>query len=488
MATTPGTEDLSFDVTDPDASAIFLPSLGPNYIKYTKLYKQKMEELGWERHPQKMTPEGREFDFLREDSESFYWPYALYSAGHADLRLDTHADKIAEQEAMIRDRNPNTILLGDSGGYQIGKGLLEFDWENFESAKNDELRLKILRWLESTADISMTLDVPTWGIKEKKCKLMGFKDCLEKTLYNHDFFIKNRKEGATKFLNILHGRNPEETDIWYEAVKDLPFEGWAFAGINMIDFERIMKRLIIMRDEGYLNEIQNWIHFLGVSRISSSCAFSAIQRNLRKYVDPSITISYDASSPFYSSAKGRVYTRHVCSRKSLNYSMDFCFDNKDLQGSKIPFPFNSPLGKKITVGDICVRGHDYRKSNGEPAKSSWDTFSYMFIMNHNCYMHTKGIIEANRIYQLPRKNAANWIPANLLDFRELCEEIFTSEKPFDVITQNHKLLNNLSGVKAEKSKLSAIDSTGLLTFEDDAANIVEDMQEHEFDDSAISDV
>jgi hypothetical protein len=49
---------------------------------------------------------------------------------------------------------------------------------------------------------------------------------------NHKFFIKHRKEGATKFLNVLQGRNEEEGDIWWDACKDQPFESWAFSNVQ----------------------------------------------------------------------------------------------------------------------------------------------------------------------------------------------------------------------------------------------------------------
>ena len=32
-------------------------------------------------------------------------------------------------EDMVRKRDPNTFMLGDSGGFQIAKGLWEGDWK-----------------------------------------------------------------------------------------------------------------------------------------------------------------------------------------------------------------------------------------------------------------------------------------------------------------------------------------------------------------------
>ena len=88
-------------------------------------------------------------NFLNADEGYFTYKYALYSAGHAQLNLE----KSVIQESMIQQRDrDNTVIVGDSGGYQIGKGVLKFDWLNFEGDSANKTRLDILRWLELTAD------------------------------------------------------------------------------------------------------------------------------------------------------------------------------------------------------------------------------------------------------------------------------------------------------------------------------------------------
>ena len=141
---------------------------------------------------------------------------------------------------MIQQRDRNkTLILGDSGGYQIGKGVLKFDWLNFEGDSANKTRLDILRWLELTADWSMMLDVPTWAcdhIHAPKTGLTSFEDCLEKTRFNNKFFLENRNGKDTKFLNVLQGGDWKTAEKWYEGVKefsdtskwgDRAAEGWA---------------------------------------------------------------------------------------------------------------------------------------------------------------------------------------------------------------------------------------------------------------------
>lgn len=532
------TEDLGFDLYSLDAPALFTPSVSRNYVGYTSSYAEKMP--GW-RAPKGISKEGTELNFLDPDNGSWFYPAALTSAGHANLNIDG-STTLDIREGMFRNRNRDrTVIIGDSGGYQIGTGVLKFDWKNFESAENNDLRLKILRWMESIADISMTLDVPVWGIDAGLEGITSFDECLKKTLWNHDFFIKNRVPGATRLMNILHGRSASERDTWWNAVKDLPFEGWAFAGSNISNFETILHRLIIMRDGGYLDEARNWIHFLGVSKLSSACAFSAIQRTIRKHVEPKFTISFDASSPFLSTAKGRMYTRLNYGPTKMNYTMDQAIDNKLLAGSQEPFPFMSPIGKKLILGDICVKGNGTerlvshleatgfpseeanniakRVSSGEftkednkdlvaaltecaaneenifwvtksiadiQAKSSWDSWSYMFIMNHNCYMHARGVKEVGHLYNLPRPHVKEFIPEELLEFKDLVEEVFTSSKPMELIKSHSKLLKNLSGSRNNDKKLDAFKTSGLFELDvTDASLDIEDSDEHYFDDDII---
>lgn len=537
------TEDLSFDRKDPNAPAMFVPSISRNYVFYNSAYAKKMTD---ERAPKRMFRDGREMNFLQENNGCFYYPCGLTSAGHANL--DFNHENVLDREGMFRTRDRSkTVVIGDSGGYQIGKGILKFDWKNFESEENNELRLKILRWMESIADISMTLDVPTWGIGGGLEGVDTFEDCLNKTKINHEFFIKHRVPGATRLMNILHGRSQEEADKWWDEMKDMPFEGWALAGVNIADFETILRRIIIMRNEGYLDKKRNWIHFLGVSRLSSACAFTTIQRCIRKYVEPEFTISYDASSPFFSTAKGRMYSRLTYSAKNLSYTMDQAIDNKSIAGSQLPFPLLSPLGKKLVMGDLCVKGNDPTKltnlltAHGYPeeevqnivksivdkdfgkaqtkevlnvleqcgvseddrgrvaksindllAKSSWDRWSYMFLMNHNTYMHVKGIKEVNQFYDLPRPQVNDYIPEQILKFKDLCEEIFQAkgDKAFQLIKDNAKLLRNLSGSKTDDHRMNVLQTSNVfqLESEDPTVQIGWVDGEHDFDDSAIGNV
>ena len=115
--------------------AVFLPSISGFYATF--IGKQRYGEyVDPNRVPAGLnTVEG--LNFLNPKDGAFQYKWALYSAGHADLDINKHVEK----EDMIRKRDRNTSwLLGDSGGFQIAKGLWEGDWKNPNCPKAQKKR------------------------------------------------------------------------------------------------------------------------------------------------------------------------------------------------------------------------------------------------------------------------------------------------------------------------------------------------------------
>lgn len=469
--------------------AIYLPSISAFYSKFASGYNGKVLK---ESEPRKgIHPPGIEhgldsFDFLNEEKGMFFYKDALYSAGHAFLNLENSL----KDESMIQQRDrKNTWIMGDSGGFQIAKGLLKFDWKDFEGNTSNNMRQKILEWLEFTADYSMILDIPPWAIGT--CDgIDSFDACLKGTMINNDYFIKNRM-GITKFLNVLQGRSQTESDIWFNEVKDLPFEGWAFGGDNMSDFEMILNRVIMMRDGNYFGknengDVRNILHFLGQSKPKIACALTSIQRLLRKQLnDKELKVTYDSASAFISSAKGRIYTGMAFNSKKASYTMDKMFDDKSLAGSKLPFPWDGIVGDRLTIGDICIRDEKFIEANGKPVKTSWDSYSYALIMAHNVEYHIKAIQKANRLYDLPFSQNKYYLPGDLLEFKDVVQEVFASETPFKIIQQHHKLLNSVSGRKKGKG-VNIIESSNLFEMDTGGANLISEVDYENLEDADIT--
>lgn len=452
------TVDMSLDKNQ--GYATYLPAISSFYAFWASQWEDKMNQLNKDgslkypnRHPKKLSKDAKELYFLNDDNGCFHYNAALYSAGHAEI-FDMNESK--RKEKLVRERNRNnTIVVADSGGFQIatsasGSGVSGFDWNDPGSAENDKIRLAVLRWMESVADYSMMLDVPTHSLNNPNTRLKTFRECLDLTKYNADFFVKNRTPGATKILNVLQGRTVEEADVWWDEFKDYPFEGWALGGSNVRNIEMMLRRIITMRDGKYLDENRQWMHVLGSSKLTTSCILTSIQRAIRETVNENFNISYDSATPFVVAAKGYVFTQNIFEANKKNprfsYLTQKMIETTEAVGSSRPFPFTSLPGKMLTVGDICVRDP---KVSG--TSTTWDSSSYVLLGWHNLYRQIDAIQEALRIYDMPSSQVNCFIPENLLRFKDLCSEIFRSERPFDLINKNKKMLHTLTGDNGQKN-------------------------------------
>ena len=449
--------------------AVFLPAIS-NFFN-TFISKQRVTK--GTHIPQERIPKGLDrgvegLNFINPDEGYFTYPTALYSAGHACLDMD----KVADRDSMCVDRDRKfSTIVGDSGGYQLGKGVIKFDWKDFEGNKANAVRSNILNWLELTSDWAMTLDDPSWAaddLNSPKTGLNSFQDCLDGTIYNNNFFQKNRL-GQTKFLNVLQGDDWETAQIWYDQVKDFEFEGWGMGGINMCDMEVLLKRLIIMRDEKKLDG-KDWMHILGTSQLDWACYLTQVQRQVRKHINENFTISFDSASAFLSTANGLVYTQNVFTPQRFSFIMDKAPDDKKLKGSNIQFPFPSQIGNRLKMGDVCWYGEGDLNKNNKEGKTSWDSFSYCLMMAHNVYNQIRAVQTANDLNDIERlkyqpqvghwrktKGSDNtdefseYVPRNILYFNTLAEEVFTSEKPMEVINNASSFLADIRGTRWQRA-------------------------------------
>jgi len=456
--------------------AVYLPAISSFYSTY--IAKQRLEEF----IPKDRVPAGFDrgiegMNFLNPEAGYFTYKYGLYSAGHAQLNLE----KSVIQESMIQQRDrENTIIVGDSGGYQIGKGVLKFDWLNFDGESANKTRLDILRWLELTADWSMMLDVPTWAcdhIHQPKTGLKDFHDCLDKTKFNNKFFLENRDGKATKFLNVLQGSDWDTAEEWYNGVKefsdtkvwgDKAAEGWAMGGANMCKMPITLRRLITMKFDGML-EGKDWMHFLGTAQLDWACYLTLIQRQVKK-INPNFTISFDCASPFIATAHGLVYTNAQHTNKRFSVIMDKAPDTKNLSGRhEIPFPFESNFGKRLTIADICHYAPGMLNKIGKEGKTSWDSFAYALMMGHNVECHITAVQRANQLMDIEiakfnpnwrmfgiegkkEKDYSEWVPNKVLYFNNFVEELFskpTKEEAFDMIETASRFLVSLEGARLQ---------------------------------------
>jgi hypothetical protein len=433
--------------------AVFLPAISGFYATF--IGKQRTDPNYVE--PARM-PVGLDMEmmnWLNDQKGLFPYRWSLYSGGHANLDLT----KPDPSEDMVRNRNPNTLILGDSGGFQIAKGLWEGDWKAGSGCpKAQKKRDAVLKWLDGVANYGMILDIPTWVIHDKKasaaCGITTYEEAVAATKFNNDYFMKHRKgvkNGGAKFLNVLQGSNHGEADKWYDLMKDYcdpkkypdtHFNGWSMGGQNMCDVHLVLKRLVALRHDGLLQEgVHDWMHFLGTSKLEWAVLLTVIQRAVRRYVNPSFTISFDCASPFLATANGQVY-HHIDlpHQDKWCYRMSPIVDDKKYSTDTRPYGQavvadglidhfdESPISKLMTMKDICIYKPGQRKTDAELAgdtfdpnnmdhfhvapdlnkigkngKTSWDSFSYALLMGHNVWTHIEAVQRANREF-----DAGSW--------------------------------------------------------------------------------
>ena len=189
--------------------AVFLPALSGFYATFVG--KQRFEEyVDNNRIPYANGMES--INWLNKKDGLFNYHWTLYSAGHAEL--DTNKEAPKEDMIRNRDRN-NSWLLGDSGGFQIGKGVWEGDWKDPNCPKAQKKREQVLAWMDAYMDYGMILDIPAWVSRSpagaKATGIDNYQDAVNATRINNDYFMKNRT-GACKFLNVLQGENHADAD------------------------------------------------------------------------------------------------------------------------------------------------------------------------------------------------------------------------------------------------------------------------------------
>jgi hypothetical protein len=403
--------------------AVFLPAISGFYATFIGKQRINNDYVDPARFPAGLT-DMEQLNWLNPTKALFPYKWSLYSGGHANLDLS----KKDPNEDMVRNRDPGSLILGDSGGFQIAKGLWEGDWHaNSGCPKAQQKREAVLKWLDGIADYGMILDIPTWVIHDKvaNSKIGNFansQELVDATKFNNDYFINNRKgvkEGGAKLLNVLQGDNHTAADTWYQTMKvycdpnvypNRHFDGWAMGGQNMCDVHVVLKRLVELRYDNLLQEgVHDWMHFLGTSKLEWAVLLTVIQRAVRKYVNPNFTISFDCASPFLATANGQVY-HHIDlpNKKKWCYRMSPIADDKKystdtrnyrdavLQDGLIYHFDESPVSKILQMKDICYYKPGDLNKVGKEGKTSWDSFSYALLMSHNVWMHLTAVQEANR--------------------------------------------------------------------------------------------
>ena len=427
--------------------ATFLPALSGFYATF--IGKQRREEYVDKSRIPFPNNDMESLNWLNPQKGLFNYHWTLYSAGHAELDIN----KDAAKELMVRERDrESSWLLGDSGGFQIGKGVWEGDWKDPNCPKAQKKREQVLAWMDAYMDYGMILDIPAWVARSpegaKATGIDNYQDAVNATRINNDYWMKHRS-GACKFLNVLQGENHADAEDWYQQMKDYcdpkkytdHFNGWSMGGQNMCDVHLVLKRIVALRSDGLLEKGKHDVmHFLGTSKLEWATLLTDIQRAVRKYHNENFMITFDCASPFLATANGQIYCElETGDRSKWVYRMVPGIDDKALATDVSPFGdafvregkhksfLNSPITQNLKAKDICIYAPGDLNKIGKEGKTSWDSFSYAIQMGHNVWSHINAVQEANRQYD-------NGIIPNMLVeesfdrlfFKDVVEAIFAT--------------------------------------------------------------
>jgi hypothetical protein len=429
------TEDLTKQV---DNYALYLPAIDEKFAAYVVRPKD-------EQAPHSVSPS--DLNFLNPRSKLWTYKWCLASAGR--LAYSNGSDAVSQ-------RKPNSSwVMGDSGGYQIGTGALQdINGWKAHARKPDRLaqlwresdvKRKILSWLDAHCDYGMTIDMPLW-VRDKKHKTSPWHHCgvellTDLTVENNRYISDNRGlVGNCQFLNVLQGRNESEEDYWYRRVRHFDFEGWAFGGSlgPNLSIKRVLRRLLIMRDEGMLGGRKCWLHILGISQLGWSIALTAVQRAVQGNVGRPFTVSFDSSTPLLWAGKFQCYPKppnltddiRTWRFSQARFPVGYAAATKKA-GEQ--FPAGSPLSSLLTVGDMNPDTSPY-------AVQTFNAFSNVALASHNLYVFIRAFIDGNKAAFGGRA-----VPPAIGDIRDIICELFVREDWSGFLAANLPRLESVLG-------------------------------------------
>ena len=492
--------------------ATFLPALSGFYATF--IGKQRREEYVDKSRIPFPNNDMESLNWLNPQKSLFNYKWTLYSAGHAELDINKDSPK----EDMVRDRDrENSWLLGDSGGFQIGKGVWEGDWKDPNCPKAQKKREQVLAWMDAYMDRGMILDIPAWVARspagQAATGITTYAEAVAGTSINNDYFMQNRN-GNCKFLNVLQGETHAEADDWYEQMKhycdpkkhEQPFEGWAMGGQNMCDVHLALRRLVALRFDGLLEQgLHDWMHFLGTSKLEWATLLTDVQRAVRKYHNPDFTISFDCASPFLATANGQIYYDiTIEDRSKWSYLMQASVDNKKysndfrtfrdavLQDRIFDSFLESPVSERLKIKDVCIYAPGDLNKIGKEGRTSWDSFSYTLQMGHNVWTHLHAVQEANRQYDAglyPEMLVASTSDKKTFRtydrnyFRDIVDAIFATSdrgKAEELIEHYNRYWMSIVGTRGAVGKKTVNSKTQFFNLFE-----TEEPEEHHRDDSGL---
>lgn len=421
-----------------DEYAIYLPAVNDSYA--TEVCKAL--------RPDRPFPDGLSLSDLAfwEPNTLWHYPYLLHSVG-------LYSVGTLPNNAVTQRTRANSTLIGDSGGFQIGKGTMKglkhlqakpMKALDAVQAWKEEFAARqwIVGWLDTYADYAMTIDMPLWATSSDG-QNSPFHNCsmqqlTEMTVSNLKF-IDSRATGSAKWLNVVQGgEDTSYTRTWWDSVKWFRKGGWAMAGsagargglLNMLT------ALLMMRDDSAFEAGQDWIHVLGVSTPKWAVLLTAIQQALRKF-NPVLRVSFDSSSPFQTGGR---YEDSALTPVFMADERSWAIGTKSVPQSAlqanpnlaVPFPHSQgPIGQRLLLNHLSVK-------SGQWVQRSFDSVSNTLLTNHNVWVYLDAMKTANDLAAARDKDR---VPALYLECIEFIGDLLQRSSWTAYIGKHKKLLD-----------------------------------------------
>ncbi len=357
----------------------------------------------------------------------FQYDWSLYSADNDGTPLP-HA--------------PHTTIIGDSGGYQIGKGRVPAKWLDDNDANVLAYRRRVRQFFSENCRYGVGLDVPAFGFREKRVRkavqMSTPREAKQASIQNFEWFLRYPPHEC-ELLLPMHGASWPSVLDWYQSVKHLHgtvYTGFAFGTGAKNNIYNMLRLLVQMHQDGLIyNDRPQLIHMLGRSEIEFAVILTVVKRAMRKHWNPDQEVTFDTSNASYSANLGRLYTEWKLPALGCWSMPDRHIDevNDPAVWTNLP----SPLLQQLTWNELV-------------GQRLWDSYAYALLAHHNTWMQIAGIQAANRAYDAGRRPGC--LDPVHEDFETLVNEAFQQ-----AANGNHAKANEI--IDLNKQDLLAIDSS-----------------------------
>lgn len=358
--------------------------------------------------------------------EKYQHPFFLVTAGHFYKK-----PMFAEEWGFKQDNH--TLLLGDSGGFQIASGAIKWD---------PDIMPKVFNWLEGNSHIAMNLDIPP------RMRYAGkFNEALEISAKNFRYFYENQT-GKTKFLNVLQGDDDRSYSKWYNEVKGFEFDGWGIGGCGGSLYRFMSGIMALFQGKEHYNINRKYLHILGTSKVIDFFILSQIQKSLND-IGSTMQVTTDSSTPSRASVYGLYYhdvNLKDASFNSLHIPKERAENNKSVTKNTANSISSqeSLLPNLIPFDDLLEGGYTYEDLR------DWTIEGYAAVVLHN-FMFFKDVmhkinsyVEGHPYFLEQVLNADNFMLLKSVD--EMVKAYENGTTPAKVFAKYEQLYRKLSTI------------------------------------------